>query len=119
MSGGFGAKTVESPQRKMQMISLKKAGLGTPTLSGSCANFCTVTDNGVGDYTINMKSGVVFTQIPEVMVMSKTATTSLQLGTVSISAVQVLAFDVDGVTAAEADFDIMIMGSLALDLVGP
>ena len=42
-----------SPQRQMQVISLKKSGLGTPTIAGSCANFCTITDNGTGDYTIN------------------------------------------------------------------
>ena len=119
MSGGFGAKTVESPQRKMQMVTLKKAGLGTPTLDGSCAAFCTITDNGVGDYTINLKSGVVFTQIPEAFLTAKTSASILHISAVTISSIRVLAFAVDGTTPKEANFDVMIVGSLARDLVGP
>ena len=112
---GFGAKAVESPQRKMQVISLKKSGLGTPVLSGSCASFCTVTDNGVGDYTINLTE-IPLAQVPEVSVTATTDSRVVRLGTVTALAVQVLVDDLAG-TAAEGDFHMIIVGSLARDLV--
>lgn len=114
---GFGAKVVESPQRKMQMISLKKTGLGTPAVSGSSGVFCTVTDGGVGDYTINLAK-VPLAQVPEVMVQSVTADRVIHLGTVTKLAVQVLVTDLAG-APAEGDFHLLIVGSLASDLVGP
>lgn len=119
MSGGFGSNTLASPQRKMQVLSMKKRGLGTPTLSGSCANMCTMTDNGVGDYTITLKSGYVFTQIPEVLLTPVTAAATLRASSISISAIRVLGFNqADGTTAKETDYDILIIGSLARDLIG-
>lgn len=115
---GFGANVVESPQRLMTLVSVKKSGLGTPAISGSCANFLQVTDNGVGDYTISFKSGAVpFTQLPECMIQIKTSARVARLGTVAINSVQVLTFQVDGTTAAEADFDLIMVGSLASDLL--
>lgn len=113
---GFGRMAVESPQRKMQLISLKKTGLGTPVLSGSCASFCTVTDNGVGDYTINLDK-FPLAQVPEAVVTVTTDNRQVKLGTVTKLAVQVLTEDLAG-AAAEADFHIMIFGSLASDLIG-
>lgn len=113
---GFGSKVVESPQRKMQMISLKKEGLGAPTLAGSCASFCSVTDNGVGDYTINLDS-VPLAQLPEVMVTPSTPSTAVSIGTVTALAIQVLVTDLAG-APAEGDFHMVIAGCLARDLVG-
>lgn len=113
---GFGQLIVESPQRKMQHLSLKKDGLGSPTIGGSCGNFCTITDNGVGDYTINF-ADVPFTQIPECFVQVKTNDRIARLGTVTALAVQVLTEDLAG-GAAEADFDLIAIGSLARDLIG-
>jgi len=112
---GFGAKSVESPQRKMQVITLKKSGLGTPVLSGSCASFCTVTDNGVGDYTINL-SKIPLAQVPEVFVTQNTAARIGRVSSATALAVRVLTTDLAG-TAAESDFHVMIVGSLAKDLV--
>lgn len=114
---GFGQMIVESPQRKMQLVSLKKSGLGTPVISGSSAAFCTVTDNGVGDYTINFTS-VPFSQIPEILVAVKTNDRIIRVGTVTALAAQIITEDLAG-AAAEADFDFMAIGSLARDLVGP
>ena len=114
--GGFGSKIVESPQRKMQLITLKKSGLGTPAISGSCANFCTITDNGTGDYTINLTE-IPLAQVPEVFVQVKTDNRIAKLGTVTALAVRVLTEDLSG-DAAEADFDLLIVGSLARDLIG-
>lgn len=117
MSGGFGAKTVESPQRKMLAVSLKKTGLGTPALSGSCASFCTITDGGVGDYTVNFATRP-FTQIPEVFVQSTTPDLIVSLGTVTALSAQILVTDAAG-TPAEGDFHLLALGSEARDLVGP
>ncbi len=113
---GFGAQNVESPQRKIQIFSIKKSGLGTPALSGSCANFCSVTDNGVGDYTITFTGKAVFAQIPEILVGAKTVGI-IKIHAVAISSVQVKCYAVDGTTPAEMDFDLMAIGSLARDLV--
>jgi len=114
---GFGANNLNSPQRQMQVISLKKSGLGTPAISGSCANFCTITDTGVGDSLISFTLKP-FYQTPEVFVVSKTSATVCRVGTVSNLAVQVLSFAMDGTTPAEADYDIIVVGSLAVDLLG-
>jgi len=108
---------VDSPQRKMQILTLKKTGLGTPAISGSCANFCTVTYNGVGDYNINFTKKP-FTLTPEILLTVVTAQRVLRIGTVTNTSVQVLAFQMDGTTAAEADFHMMAIGTLAQDLLG-
>lgn len=113
---GFGANVVESPQRKMVVLSVKKRGLGTPTLSGSCANMFTITDNGVGDYTLVLKSAYVFANIPEVVVGMKTAVACHTVGTVTISDIPIKTFAMDGTTAKEADFDVLVIGSIAKDL---
>ena len=113
---GFGANAIESPQRLMNILSLKKTGLGTPAISGSCAVFCSVTDNGVGNYTINFVSKP-YAQIPEVLASSSTASRRVRLGTVTALAAQILVEDLAGV-AAEGDFSFVAIGSLARDLIG-
>lgn len=114
--GSFGAKTVGSPQRQMQVISVKKTGDGTPALSGSCASFCTVTDNGVGDYTINFATKP-FTQVPEVLVTVSSNDRIVRLGTVTALAAQILVEDLAG-AAAEGNFHMLAIGSLGSDLLG-
>lgn len=116
MAGGFGANTVESRQRQMILDTLKKGGLGSPTLSGSASAFYDVVDNGVGDYSINPKSKAVFAQVPEVVVQVKTNDRIARLGTVTALGIQVITEDLAG-AAAEADFDIFISGCLARDLI--
>jgi hypothetical protein len=113
---GFGQNAVASTQRKMLQISLKKGGAGTPTISGSGANFCTITDNGVGDYTINLVN-CPLAQTPEVLVTMVTASMRAQIGTISNTAVQILTFGYNNTTPSEADFHIQITGSLARDLL--
>lgn len=117
MAGGFGSNTVESRQRQMVLDTLKKGGAGTPTLSGSAANFYNIVDNGVGDYNINPKSKAVFAQVPEVFIQVKTDNRVAKLGTVTALGIQILTEDLSG-SAAEADFDILISGCLARDLIG-
>ena len=116
LGGKMLTSNVDSPQRKMSLVSVKKSGLGTPVLSGSCANFCEITDNGVGDYTITFTGRAIFTQIPEIMVGPKTVGI-IKVHAVAKDSVQLKCYEVDGTTPAEMDFDILAMGSLARDLI--
>lgn len=115
----FGAQTVECPQRKVAVIGLTKTGLGTPVLSGLCASFCSVAKTGVGVYEITVSTNRPFAQLmvgsymlhqSGVMIKDLAASTKLKL--------VVKTFAVDGTTAAEKDFDIVILGCFATDLIG-
>lgn len=123
---------ISCPQRKMQWLSLKKEGLGTPTLAGSCAAFCWVEDLGVGNYKIHFNNNKVSSnfisvpfgrkadgtdQIPEVLVTVVTDNRIAKIGAVTKSDVIILTEDLTG-AAAEADFHVMIVGTLASDLLG-
>lgn len=100
----------------MRVLSVKKTGLGTPALGGTCASSMTIVDNGVGDYSLIPNEN--FEQIPEVIVVPTTAEVVLQIGTVAVDEIQILAFDLaDGTTPAEANFHALIIGSDALDLL--
>lgn len=119
MGGIYGQSGVESPQRKIALLSVRKTGAGTPVLSGLCANFCSIVDNGAGDYTIlvnqqrpfaNGVQAVAMPHAPGIIHLDLANTDKLQ--------VSVLCFAVDGTTPAELDFDMLIMGSYASDLIG-
>lgn len=118
---GFGAKAIESPQRLIQLLALKKTGGGTPAISGLCASFCSITDNGVGDYTILVNRQAPFSQILVSSALAHSTTPGIitvhVAGTTAL-AVQIKTFAVDGTTPAEVDFDLIVIGSSARDLVG-
>lgn len=117
--GGFGAKTVESPQRKMQLLALRKIGAGTPTLTGLCASFCTITDNNVGDYTITVNRQDPFTQsVIGTAMPHSSGIIRLDLATTDKLKISVKCFQVNGTTPADLDFDLIVIGSNAIDLVG-
>lgn len=119
---GFGSNNVQSPQRQMSMLALKKTGLGTPALSGLCANFCTIVDIGVGQYQININVQRPFAQ--EVIVTATPHTSGIinidrAGGDASTNLqIKINTFAVDGTTPAELDFDLVIIGSFASDLIG-
>lgn len=113
------SEAIGSPQRQMYLLALRKTGLGTPVLSGLCANFCSVVDNGVGDYTILVNRQAPFVQVAlatatlhqsGIIIIDTATTTKLQIS--------VKTFAVDGTTAAEKDFDLLVVGSRASDLLG-
>lgn len=111
-----GLKNVECPQVQTAIIGVRKTGLGTPVLSGLNANVCSVTDNGVGDYTI-----VVSTNRPFGLgcIASATLHTS-GIATIVVAGssklqIQIKTFSVDGTTPAEKDFDLIVLGTYALD----
>jgi len=116
MAGGFGANTVSARQRQMILDTMKKGGLGVPTLSGTAAPFYTVAHTGVGDYLVSPKSGSTFAQVPEIGVTLKTNDRIARIGVVTKLAIQIITEDLAGV-AAEADFDLFISGCLAQDLI--
>jgi hypothetical protein len=110
---------VQSPQRQIALLSVRKTGAGTPVLSGLCANFCSVTDNGAGDYTITVNTqrpfangcqAVAMPHAPGIIHLVLAETNNLQI--------TVNCFAVDGTTPAELDFDLLVMGSYASDLLG-
>lgn len=116
---GFSAKAIESPQRQIKLLGLRKTGAGTPVLSGLCAAFCSIVDNGVGDYTINVNTQAPLVQdLIAVAMPHAPGIVHLDLSGSYNLAIQVLCFDVDGTTPAELDFDLMVMGSAARDLIG-
>lgn len=111
---GIGTQPINSDQRGMKIISLKKRGVGTPTLSGSDASFCTVADTGVGIYTITLNRP--FANIPEVHIQLDGVPGIAYATAVAVNSLVVRTFAVDGTTATDKDCDIMLIGSLARDL---
>lgn len=112
-------KGVSSPQRQMALLALRKTGAGTPVLSGLCANFCTITDNGAGDYTIAVNTPRPFPQdIHAVAMPHEPGFVHLDLSGSDNLEISVLCFDVDGTTPAELDFELLCVGSYASDLIG-
>lgn len=115
----FGINAVSSPQRGMTFLALRKTGGGTPVLSGLCASFCTVVDNGVGDYTINVNIQQPFAQNIISNVLLHTAGIAvLDLANSDNLKIRVKTFAVDGTTPAEKDFDLICVGSTASTLLG-
>lgn len=114
-----GKNNVQSPQRQSSIIAVRKTGAGSPVLSGLCANFCTVVDNGVGDFTI-----IVNKQRPYAQTVIATATPHasgiirLNIATSNKLQISVKCFAVDGTTPAELDFDLIAVGSFSSDLLG-
>lgn len=113
---GVGLKDVECPQVGTAILAVRKTGLGTPVISGLCANFCSVVNNGVGDYTI-----IVQTKRPFLQGCFATATlhqsgiATIDLANTTKLQVRVKTFAVDGTTAAEKDFDLIVLGTYAQD----
>lgn len=116
---GFGSNTVDSPQRQMKLLALRKTGAGTPVLSGLCAKFCSIVDNGPGDYTILVNTQAPFPQDAIAVAMPHApGVIHLDLASSDNLQISVLCFDVDGTTPAELDFELLVVGSNASDLIG-
>lgn len=116
---GFGSKAVESPQRQMVLLAVRKTGAGSPVLSGLCASMCSITDNGVGDYTITVNTQQPFSQDAIASALPHSSgIIHLVLAESDELKITVNCFAVDGTTAADLDFDLIVVGSLARDLVG-
>lgn len=116
---GFGANVVECPQRQVSMLALRKTGAGTPVLSGLCANMCSVTDLGVGEYEITVNTQAPMAQnLIAVAMPHAPGVIHLVLADSDHLKITVNCFAVDGTTAAELDFELLVVGSSARDLIG-
>ena len=115
----IGIKSVGSQQRQLEVIAVTKLGLGTPTLSGLCASFCSIVDNGVGDYTINVNINRPGAQpvIAAILPHSPGIIHKVVGGSDKLK-IQVKCFAVDGTTPAEMNFDLVVIGSDAQTLLG-
>lgn len=111
-----GLLDVECPQTKTAIIAVKKTGLGTPVLSGHNAAQCSIIDNGVGDYTIvvNTKRPFELGCIAVAQLHTSGVAQVVQAGSSKLQ-VQVKTFAVDGTTASERDFDLIVIGTYAKD----
>lgn len=116
---GIPFQAVVCPQRGISLLSVRKTGAGTPVLSGLCAKFCSVVDNGAGDYTIRVNNQSPFAQIVQAVATPHApGIIHLDLTSPSKLEVRVKCFEVDGTTPEELDFDLMVIGSSASDLIG-
>jgi len=85
----------------MRMISLIKTGLGTPVLSGPDSNQVTITDNGVGDYTITFDES--FANSPCVMLTPVTANIVPRINTLANGSVRISTSDLGTAAIAPSD----------------
>jgi len=108
---------VVSPQRKMKILDLRVDGTGTAALAGSCANFCTLTDNDTGDYTIAF-TDVPFDQIPTIVASPIATDVAVRIASRSITGCNILTEKISDGSAVDADFDMIVVGSNARDLIG-
>lgn len=104
---GF-ARSLSTRQRLSHIIASRVDGTGTASLLTGGKEL-TLTDNGTGDYTLTF--AVPFVQVPHVVATALTAATHVQIFAVSATAVQIKCFAMDGTTAQDADFHVMILGS--------
>lgn len=111
-----GLKNVECPQVATAIIGVRKTGLGTPVLSGLNADVCSVVDNGVGDYTIIVSDKRPFNLgcIAQATLHTSGVVT-IDVANSSKLQIRLKCFAVDGTTAAEKDFDLIVLGTHALD----
>lgn len=101
-------KQLHSDQRKMRVLVFEKTGLGTPVL-GEGSLHGSITDNGVGDYTITFNKP--FLRAPVCIPASTTSAKVARVSAVTTTTVRVLTFNqADGTTASEGDFSIQVMG---------
>lgn len=106
-------REIKSTQRLVRALAFRVDGTGTASiLEGS--NDATLTDNGVGDYTLTFDTP--FKRVPVVTGAALIADNGfIQVASVSVSAINVKLFDVDGTTALDGDFHLALLGFDAAD----
>ena len=109
-------RSVKGQQRRMRMLSVKLDGTGTAALDGSDKFSMTLTDNGVGDYTLTYDSA--YQRAPEVFVTSITTGIHCEVTASSATACTIETFDVaTGATPTDADMYVLIVGSDDADAI--
>ena len=93
----------------MRIYAVKLDGTGTAALEGPDKEALTLVDTGTGDYEITFKEPFA---VPPIVVVTPTIDDAYaRVGTITKSAVQILAFNVSAQLAQDGDFYVMIMGS--------
>lgn len=101
-------RDIKSVQRGVMIYSVSKSGLGSPEIDGADSLQFSITDNDVGDYTLNLLDEASEENLV-VHIQSKTAGVSCLPGTVTKSSIQILCFDDLAQTSAqEGDFDVLV-----------
>tara|TARA_R110000868_G_scaffold276891_1_gene536677 strand:- start:1465 stop:1794 length:330 start_codon:yes stop_codon:yes gene_type:complete len=100
-------RDVKSTQRLTRLLSFRVDGTGTASiLEGS--QQATLVDNGTGDYTLTF--AVPFVRVPVCSGNAIGSTAAIiNVAVVSISAVQIKAFDAAG-AAVDVDFHLSVLG---------
>ena len=112
-------RELTSPQRLMTLLALSKVGGAAPTLDGLCAKFCTITKIGVGIYEIVVNKQRPFAQkVHAVATPHAPGFVHVDYANTDKLKFRVKAFGVDGVTPAELNFEMIVVGSYASDLIG-
>lgn len=107
-------RPVESAKREMRLENFRLNGSsGTPVLVEGQFR-ASVTDNGVGDYTLTFSEP--FARVPTVALASLTSAVDLYVSSVSTTAVRIAGLDAtDGATPAEFDCCVHVMGADVVD----
>lgn len=92
---------------------IKVTNSGTPTISSQSGSWVTsLTDNGVGDTTINIASGM-FSSAPTCVATGVRSSFAVPLSfetAITTSAIRIRTFDTSGSGAADLAFELMCMG---------
>ena len=97
---------MSTPQRGVRVLPLRVKGTGTAAIQEGTAH-ATLVDNGVGDWTLTFAKP--FTRIPVVTIGSLNVGI-MKMMAVSATAVQIQGFEVDGTTAKDHDFHLLVCG---------
>ena len=104
-------RPVKCEQRLTRQLYARLDGTGTAALDEGGDTSMTLVDNGVGDYTLTFGQQYARTPVVIATPIAAAGDIIVSIGTVSTSAVQILAWDgTDGTTPADADIHIMITG---------
>lgn len=101
-------RQVNAIQRAMRLMAFKVDGTGTAALGGPDEHQATLTDNGVGDYTITYAEP--FSQIPIVSATPITTGIMCRVKASTILAVTIECLDLDTPAATDCDFDLVVIG---------
>tara|TARA_R100001480_G_scaffold3502_3_gene9137 strand:+ start:3663 stop:3998 length:336 start_codon:yes stop_codon:yes gene_type:complete len=103
-------RSIKSSQRKLRIISLRLEGsTGTLSAEGPDSNQVTVTDNDVGDYTVNLNQA--FAAKPIAVASCESADQNANVIPTKSSVRVIIRTIAGSPAAAEADVQMIIIGS--------
>jgi len=106
-------KELRGTQRKARILALRVDGTGTAAIDEGSID-ATLVDNGTGDYTLTFAAA--YQRVPVCIAQTLTADSVIQVAAVSVTSVQINAFDAtDGTTAKDVDFHLLVHGWDAAD----